>query len=60
VTPNDRHEGREKEILANRKRVYEEARKLHPERWSRGTRNWEPISEVVLNPSLEMASGGVA
>jgi putative transposase len=29
VTPDDRHYGREKAILANRNRVYEQARDLH-------------------------------
>jgi putative transposase len=50
VTPEDRHNGRDIEILARRKRVYEEAKKRNPERWSRGTRNWEPITVVRLNP----------
>lgn len=53
VTPEDRHNGRDAEILANRKRVYEAAKKRRPERWSRGTRNWEPVTEVRLNPKDE-------
>jgi putative transposase len=38
-----------------RKHVYEEAKKKHPERWSGETRNWvhEPI--VKLNPSNEQS-----
>lgn len=50
VTPTDRHSGRELEVLERRKRVYEQARARHPERWSGNVRNWEPIKEVLLNP----------
>ena len=49
VTPADRHCGRETQILENRGRVYEAARAQKPSRWSRATRNWTPIEEVVLN-----------
>lgn len=50
VTPDDRHSGRENEIVAQRKKVYEQARLRKPERWTGPTRNWEPIGEVCLNP----------
>lgn len=51
VTPEDRHEGRDVEILENRRRVYERAKSLHPERWSSGNiRDWTPVRAVVLNP----------
>lgn len=50
VTPADRHEGRDVEILAQRKEVYEAARAKKPERWSGSTRDWTPPTEVVLNP----------
>lgn len=50
VTPDDRHFGREPEILENRRRVYEKARRRHPERWSGSIRNWEPVGAVWLNP----------
>lgn len=49
VTPASRHEGADKNILKNRNVVYEIAKKRHPERWSRDTRNWEHIGEVRLN-----------
>ena len=49
VTPADRHCGRESQILENRRRVYEAARAQNPNRWSRATRNWASIEEVVLN-----------
>lgn len=50
VTPADRHDGRDVEILAQRKAVYEAARAKRPERWSGSTRDWTPVAEVVLNP----------
>jgi len=50
VTPEDRYCGRDADMLAARHRVYEAAREKNPERWSRSTRNWEPIGEVILNP----------
>lgn len=50
VTPDDRHFGRQEQILENRKRVYENARQYNPERWSGGVRNWDPIAAVRLNP----------
>jgi transposase InsO family protein len=50
LTPEDRHSGRELEILELRRQVYEQARARHPERWSGNARNWNPIKEVSLNP----------
>jgi putative transposase len=51
VTPNDRYFGRDAAILAARHLVYQHARRRHPERWSRETRNWTPAPAVTLNPS---------
>jgi putative transposase len=51
VTPNERHEGLDKEILAKRVEVYGQARQLNPYPWSGDTRNWEHISQVHLNPN---------
>ncbi len=48
VTPSDRHNGEDIVILANRDRIYKEARLRHPERWTKKTRNWKPATEVVL------------
>jgi len=50
VTPADRHEGRDVEILEHRKAVYENAKARNPERWSGETRNWTPVDVVKLNP----------
>jgi transposase InsO family protein len=51
VTPDERHYGREKEILARRQRVYERARQTNPKRWTGVTRNWTPVLSVTLNPA---------
>lgn len=53
VTPDQRHDGREHDVLANRVRVYGRARRKHPNRWSRGTRNWTPAPAVFLNPKRD-------
>lgn len=55
VTPDDRHFGRQDDILGHRHEVYEQARQQNPERWSQGTRNWTPRGAVYLNPRKEDA-----
>jgi len=50
VTPDERHHGRESDVLAKRIRVYERARRRNPTRWTRCTRNWTPAPAVFLNP----------
>ncbi len=55
MTPDQRHFGHEEAILANRQRVYEEARSRNPERWSGPVRDWTPVGEVRLNPKRNMA-----
>jgi putative transposase len=50
VTPADRHAGKDVDILKKRQDVYENARRRNPNRWTRNTRNWQPITEVCLNP----------
>jgi putative transposase len=50
VTPDQRHRGEDRALLANRSRVYELARAARPERWSGRTRCWHPIGAVWLNP----------
>jgi len=51
VTPNQRHQGLDKSLLAERKSVYEAAKKYNPARWSGQTWNWEPVMELWLNPT---------
>ena len=50
VTPTQRHDGREEAILAERDRLYRQARAHAPGRWSGATRNWDPVGSVWLNP----------
>ena len=50
VTPASRHDGDERQVLAQRKHVYAQARARHPERWRGNTRNWERVETVFLNP----------
>jgi putative transposase len=57
VTPDDRHFGREEAILARRRRVYEQARRRRPERWSGELRNWTPVGPVYLNPQKPDEAG---
>lgn len=49
VTPESKHIGNDVQILENREKVYSEAKKRNPARWSGSTRNWKPIREVKLN-----------
>jgi transposase InsO family protein len=51
VTPNDRYFGRDIAILASRHRVYQRARRRHPDRWTGETRDWSPAPPVTLNPN---------
>ena len=50
VTPAQRHAGLDTALLAERKALYEKARRNHPQRWSQGTRNWNRVHTVHLNP----------
>jgi putative transposase len=54
VTPASKHNGQDLEILEKRKQLYEEARLKNPLRWSKEIRKWNPITEVLLNPTKEM------
>ncbi len=50
VTPIERHNGQDAELLAKRKMVYEAAKLKNPERWSGNTRAWSWVPVVHLNP----------
>jgi putative transposase len=54
VTPNERHESRDIELLNKRHRLYQQARAQHPERWSGNTRNWAHQKTVYLNPERQL------
>ncbi|HEY8269356.1 MAG TPA: IS3 family transposase [Pseudobdellovibrionaceae bacterium] len=49
VTPALKHDGRDIEILENRKKVYREAKIKNPNRWSKEIRNWNRVEKVYLN-----------
>ncbi len=53
VTPESKPQGKDKEILKNRKELYERAKKNNPLRWSGNTRKWEHVASVELNPLQE-------
>ena len=54
VTPGQRHRGEDQEILEKRKAVYQAAKEKNPQRWSGEIRNWNPVTEVWLNPPKEI------
>lgn len=49
LTPSQRHKGEDDEILARRRKVYQQAKQRRGERWSGPTRNWQPVESVWLN-----------
>lgn len=53
VTPAQRHQGQDVEILKRRDALYQKARQRHPARWSGHTRNWDHIAVVKLNPERD-------
>lgn len=50
MTPGQRHEGLDENLLVKRKAIYETARAKNPQRWSGDTRNWQRVQTVHLNP----------
>jgi len=50
VTPDERHDARDADILKRRKRTYAAAWRRHPQRWSRSARPWTTLATVTLNP----------
>jgi hypothetical protein len=56
VTPSQRHDGQDADLLQARSEVYEAAKLRNPTRWSGDTRNWKPVPEVWLNPPKELPS----
>lgn len=54
ISPMDRRLNKDIEMLKNRQKVYEQARNLKPERWTRQTRKWNYIDKVYLNPEREI------
>ncbi len=50
VTPNQKHCGEDKGLLAARSKTYRLARYRNPSRWASKIRNWSPVNVVYLNP----------
>jgi putative transposase len=50
VTPSQRHQGLDNDILLNRVNVYNKAKAQNPTRWSSEVKNWDRIKAVNLNP----------
>jgi putative transposase len=57
VAPSDRHAGRDLAILAARRVTYAQARRRHPERWTRHCRPWTRPAIVTLNPANGSSDG---
>jgi putative transposase len=49
VTPDQRHSGHSRAVLAQRRQVYAQAQSLNPTRWSRDIRCWGEPDQVHLN-----------
>lgn len=60
VTPADRHDRKDADILSKRKSVIEAARDRHRNRWSRGIRCLDFIAEVTLHPELQQIEEAAA
>jgi transposase InsO family protein len=55
VSPEQRHAGDDRAILAARHALYAKAREHNPARWSGRTRDWTPVGAVTLNPERDTA-----
>ena len=55
VTPDQRRNGEAVKICEFRGRVYEQARELHPRRWTRSTRCLRQLEVVRINPPSHAA-----
>jgi len=55
VTPNQRHNGCDVQILADRDAFYQRAREENPARWSGSTRNWQRDNVTVFNADKKSA-----
>jgi putative transposase len=53
VSPQQRHTGQDHTILAARHALYTRAKGHNRARWSRHTRNWQPMGPVTLNPERD-------
>jgi len=53
ITPYQRHQGLDIDIMQNRIETYKKAKAAHPERWSGKIRDWSLPEYVTLNPMKE-------
>jgi putative transposase len=53
VSPQQRHTGQDKAVLAARHTLYVHAKQRNPARWSGHTRDWSHIGAVTLNPERD-------
>ncbi len=54
LTSSSKHSGKDEEIMAHRRKVYNTARERHPQRFNKGIRNWASPSAVALNPTEDI------
>ena len=57
ISPADRHDGHDRDILDRRHAVYQQARAQNPRRWTKETRNWSRVEVVTLNPEKQKLVG---
>lgn len=57
VTPQQRHDGEDVAVLANRQMLYEQAKAASPRRWTGKIRDWTAVGPVWLNPERVPRSG---
>jgi len=50
VTPEQKHQGLDIQILTKRSAIYEAARQKNPEKWSGKIRSWKATDVTILNP----------
>ena len=60
MTPNQRHNDEAVKILEHSGRACEQARELHPRRWTRSTRSWRQLGMVWINPPSDPADSETA
>ncbi len=53
ISPSERHNGCELQIMKQREKVYAAAKAKNPNRWSGRTRNWNLPEFVALNSEKE-------
>ena len=54
VITEERHTGKDKEVLEQRKKVCEEAKKKHPQRWAKEIGNWSFSKEECINELMQL------